>query len=156
MLAVLAVSAMGAAPEDGGDLGKIQGQWEASIGKRKDFAVVLEVKGTEVKATITPRRGPKVEASGELRIDEATSPRALDWVGFSTADGIEVPKLLSIYRLEGDRLIVRSGGFNDARPKAFEGGGEGIWSEVLVFNRAQPVANSAANTPEARPMPRGD
>jgi uncharacterized protein (TIGR03067 family) len=131
---VVTVLAMGAAPEKG-DLSKLQGQWEASVGKKREIKVALEVKGNEVSATITPKRGPKVKANGELQLDETVSPRSLDWVKFSTPDGIEVPKLLSIYRLEGDRLIVRSGGFNDARPKAFEAGGEGVWTEVLVFTR---------------------
>ena len=141
VLTVSAVLAMGAAPE-GSDLSKLQGQWEASVGKRREFSVVLEVKGNDVSATITPKIGPKVKATGELQLDEGASPRSLDWVKFSTPDGIEVPKLLSIYRLEGDRLILRSGGFNDARPKVFERGGEGLWSEVMVFTRPATVAKS--------------
>ena len=127
--------AVGAGPVIDGDLGKLQGRWEASVGKRQEFSVILEVKGNDVSATITPKKGPKVEASGELQIDEKASPRALDWVKFSTPDGIEVPRMLSIYRLDGDKLYVRSGGFNDARPKAFEAGGEGLWSTVMVFSR---------------------
>jgi uncharacterized protein (TIGR03067 family) len=142
---VVAVLALGAAP-DKGDLSKLQGQWEASVGKKREIKVSLEVKGHEVSATITPKRGPKVKANGELQLDETVSPRSLDWVKFSTPDGIEVPKLLSIYRLEGDQLIVRSGGFNDARPKAFEAGGEGAWTEVLVFTRPASAAKSDAVT----------
>jgi uncharacterized protein (TIGR03067 family) len=134
VLTILTASAMGAAAGDT-DLTKLQGRWEASVGKKKEFSVTLEVKGNDVSATITPKRGPKVKANGELQLNEQASPRSLDWVKFSTPDGIEVPKLLSIYRLEGDRLFVRSGGFNDDRPKAFEAGGEGVWTEVLVFTR---------------------
>ena len=149
-LAVLVVTAltMGAAPEKG-DLGKLQGQWEASVGKKREIKVSLEVKGNEVSATITPKRGPKVKANGELQLDETVSPRSLDWVKFSTPDGIEVPKLQSIYRLEGDRLIVRSGGFNDARPKTFEAGGEGVWTDVLVFTRpsAAPKSDAVSSNP---------
>jgi uncharacterized protein (TIGR03067 family) len=148
VLTILAASAMGAAAEDT-DLSKLQGRWEASVGKKKDFSVTLEVKGNDVSATITPKRGPKVKANGELHLNETASPRSLDWVKFSTPDGIEVPKLLSIYRLEGDRLFVRSGGFNDVRPKAFEAGGEGVWTEVLVFTRppAAPKSNSVTSNP---------
>jgi uncharacterized protein (TIGR03067 family) len=145
LFALLAASTMGAAPEKG-DLGKLQGRWEASVGKRRDFSVSLEVKGNEVSATITPKRGPKLKANGELQLDEGASPRSLDWVKFSTPDGIELPKLLSIYRLEGDRLVVRSGGFNDARPKAFEAGGEGVWTEVLVFTRPAPSKSDAVTS----------
>ena len=134
VLTILAAStiALGA---DETDLGKLQGRWEASVGKKKDFSVVLEVKGHDVAATISPKRGPKVKANGELQLDERSSPRSLDWVKFSTPDGVEVPRLLSIYRLEGDRLYVRSGGFNDNRPKGFEASGEGVWTDVLVFTR---------------------
>jgi uncharacterized protein (TIGR03067 family) len=151
-LAVLVVAAlaMGADPEkEKGDLSKIQGQWEASVGKKRDFKVSLEVKGNEVSATITPKRGPKLKANGELQLDESASPRSLDWVKFSTPDGIEVPKLQSIYRLEGDRLIVRSGGFNDTRPKTFEAGGEGVWTDVLVFTRplAAPKSGAISSNP---------
>jgi uncharacterized protein (TIGR03067 family) len=141
---VLLVMTMGAGPESG-DLSKLQGRWEASVGKRQEFSVTLEVKGNDVSATISPKKGPKVKASGELQINEKASPRSLDWLKFSTPDGIEVPKMLSIYRLEGDRLYVRSGGFNDARPKAFEAGGEGLWSEVMVFNRPAKTEAVTAN-----------
>ena len=147
-LAIMAVFAgLGVAPDqDQGDLTRIQGHWEASVGRKKEFAVSLDVKGNEVSATITPRIGPKVKASGELQLDESVSPRSLDWVKFSTVDGTQVPTLHSIYRLEGDRLLVRSGGFNDDRPKAFEKGGEGVWTEVLVFKRPESTPKAESVT----------
>jgi uncharacterized protein (TIGR03067 family) len=146
IVAVLIVPAMGAEPDAGSDLGKMQGRWEATVGKKREFSVALEVKGNDVSAIISPRRGPKLKASGELQLDPASSPRSLDWVKFSTPDGIEVPKILSIYRLEGDKLIVRSGGFNDTRPKSFEDGGEGVWTEVMVFTRPPATTKTAAVT----------
>ena len=135
----------GAAPETG-DLSRIQGRWEAAVGRRKDFAVALEVKGREVSATITPKIGPKLRASGEVELDESASPRSIDWVRFSTLDGTEVPTLHGIYRIEGDRLIVRSGGFNDARPEKFEKGGEGCWTDILVFTRPDAAPKAEAVT----------
>jgi uncharacterized protein (TIGR03067 family) len=149
ILSVLTVPAMGAEPEASGDLGKLQGRWEATVGKKRDFSVALEVKGNDVSATISPKRGPKLKANGELQLDPTASPRSLDWVKFSTPDGIEVPKVLSIYRLEGDKLIVRSGGFNDSRPKSFEAGGEGVWTEVMTFTRPATTekAATASNNP---------
>src|SRR3954452_25564271 len=101
-IAMIAAPMMGAAPE-GSDLSRLQGRWEASVGKRGEFAVCLEVRGNEVAATIAPKRGPELTANGELQLDEAASPRTLDWVKFATPEGIEVPRVLSIYRLEGDR-----------------------------------------------------
>jgi uncharacterized protein (TIGR03067 family) len=149
ILSVLSVPAMGAEPEAGSDLSKIQGCWEATVGKKKDFSVALEVKGNDVSATISPKRGPKLKATGELQLDPKVTPRSLDWVNFSTPDGIEVPKILSIYRLEGDKLIVRSGGFNDARPKSFEAGGEGVWTDEMVFTR--PASTEKAATVSSNP-----
>jgi uncharacterized protein (TIGR03067 family) len=148
MAAVASIFGLGAAP-DQGDLPRLQGRWEASVGRRKEFAVTIEVKGREVAATITPKIGPKLKANGELQLDESVTPRSLDWVKFSTRDGTEVPTLHAIYRLEGDRLIVRSGGFNDDRPKAFEKGGEGVWTEVLVFTRPveAPKADAVSSNP---------
>lgn len=148
MMATVILAGLGAAPEQG-DLSRLQGRWEASVGRRKDFVVTLEVKGREVSATITPKVGPKLKARGELQLDEAANPRSLDWVRFSTPDGTEVPPLRAIYRLEGDRLIVRSGGFNDDRPKAFEKGGEGCWTDVLVFTR--PAETSRADAVSSSP-----
>ena len=143
ILSVLIVPAMGAEPEAGSDLSKIQGRWETSVGKKREMSVALEVKGNDVSATISPKRGPKLKASGELQLDTKSSPRSLDWVKFSTPDGTEVPKVLSIYRLEGDKLIVRSGGFNDDRPKSFEAGREGVWTDVMVFTRPKPAEKAA-------------
>ena len=144
ILSMLITPAMAAEPEAASDLGKIQGRWEASVGKKREMAVALEVKGNDVSATISPKRGPKLKASGALQLDPKASPGSLDWVNFSTPEGIEVPRLLSIYRLEGDRLIVRSGGFNDARPRSFEAGGEGIWTEVMVFTRPAATTTTAS------------
>jgi uncharacterized protein (TIGR03067 family) len=140
----VACLAIGAAPE-AGDLGKLQGSWEASVGRKGEFTVAIEIKGREVSATISSALGPKLRASGELELDENRSPRALDWVKFSTLDGQEVPTIHAIYRLEQDRLILRSGGLNDDRPKAFESGGTGCWSEVLVFNRPNRPAKTGTD-----------
>jgi hypothetical protein len=40
----------------------------------------------------------------------------------------------AIYRFDGEQLTMRSGGFNDGRPTAFEPG-DGIWADVLTFRR---------------------
>ena len=131
--------------------GERPGQAPGALGgvgrRRKEFAVVLEVKGNDVSATITPKRRPQGQGQRRVAARRGGQPASLDWVKFSTPDGIEVPRLLSIYRLEGDRLIVRSGGFNDARPKAFEAGGEGIWTDVMVFTRPGPEAESVTSNP---------
>jgi|GEM_PF-3217921 len=99
-----------AAPLTEGDLDRLQGRWEAKVGRKEGTVVTLEIKGQAVAATITTPRGLKIRADGEVRLDETTSPKTLDWVKFTTLDGEEVPALRAIYRLEEGRLQVRSGG----------------------------------------------
>jgi uncharacterized protein (TIGR03067 family) len=131
---LLAVLALGAAPASNGDLTKLQGRWETKVGLRKATVVSIEIKGKAVVATILTPQGRKIQADGELKIDETTTPKALDWVKFTTIDGEVVPEMRAIYRLEEGRLYIRSGGFNDDRPTEFNPG-EGVWANVLVFQR---------------------
>src|SRR3954464_8159124 len=106
----------GASPAVDGDLARLQGRWQTKIGLRKATVVLIEIKGRSVAATISTPQGRKIQADGELKIDETTSPKALDWVKFTTIDGEEVPEMHAIYRLEDNRLFIRSGGFSDQRP----------------------------------------
>src|SRR5262249_2100170 len=117
-----------------GDLAKLQGRWETKVGLRKGTVVRIEIKGNTVAATISTPQGVKIQADGELKIDESAKPKAADWVKFTTGDGEEIPELRSIYRLENEQLYIRSGGFNDQRPTEFDPG-EGVWANVLVFRR---------------------
>lgn len=133
--ALAVVAAVGAAPASSdGDLSRLQGRWETKVGLRKATVVALEIKGNAVAATISTPQGRTIQADGELRLDETTTPKALDWVKFTTLDGEEVPEMRAIYRLEEGRLYIRSGGFNDDRPTQFDAG-EGVWANVLIFQR---------------------
>jgi uncharacterized protein (TIGR03067 family) len=136
VVAMAMAMAVGAAPEAGGDLPKLQGRWETKVGLRKATVVALEIKGKAVAATIVTPQGGRIRADGELKLDETTTPKALDWVKFTTIDGEEVPEMRAIYRLEEGRLYIRSGGFNDDRPAGFDPG-EGVWANVLVFQRPE-------------------
>jgi uncharacterized protein (TIGR03067 family) len=134
---LLVAMAAGAVPETNhGDLTKLQGRWETKVGLRKATVVSIEIKGKAVAATISTPQGRKIHADGELKIDETVTPKALDWVKFTTIDGEEVPEMHAIYRLEEGRLYIRSGGFNDDRPTEFNPG-EGVWANVLVFQRPE-------------------
>src|SRR4051794_10008188 len=124
---VLVVLASGAAPSVDGDLARLQGQWQTKVGLKKGTTVRIEIKGTAVAATISTRQGVKIQADGEVKVNESASPKALDWVKFTTLDGGEVPEVRAIYRIENDRLVIRSGGFNDQRPTEFNPG-EGVWA----------------------------
>lgn len=158
VVALLAVAASGpvdsVAKAKGDDLGRLQGRWEAKAGKRVEFRVALEIEGNQVTATIVPKFGPELKATGEVRVDEAASPRALDWVNFATLDGQDVPKMLAIYRVDGDKLVLRNGGFNDSRPGSFEGANEGLWTQTVEFRRVPAPDKASAAAPEANPAKR--
>ncbi len=132
---ILAVLSFGAAPESTNDLSKLQGRWETKVGLAQGDAGFdrdqRECGGRDDRDAA----GRKIQADGELKLDETTSPKALDWVKFTTIDGEEVPEMRAIYRLEEGRLYIRSGGFNDDRPTGFDAG-EGVWANVLVFRAA--------------------
>ncbi len=106
ILSVLIGPAMGAEPEAGSDLSKVQGRWEATVGKKREFSVALEVKGNDVSADISPKRGPKVKATGELQLDPSVSP-ALARLGQVLDPGRdrspEAPLDLSARRRQVDR-----------------------------------------------------
>jgi uncharacterized protein (TIGR03067 family) len=124
----------GANPALEGDMARLQGCWTTKVGAKKEVTISLQIKDKTVSATVSTL-GLKLLAEGEVKIDEKASPKRVDWVKLSMADGHELPELLGIYELQGDKLKIRNGGLNDERPKAFEAG-EGYWGEVVVFERA--------------------
>ena len=82
---------------------------------------------------------------GEIKLDESTSPRQLDWINFTGADQQEFPPLLAIYSVAGDRFTVCNGGMNGSRPTEFKRG-DGILAEVVVFQRESAFAASKSKT----------
>ena len=100
-------------------------------------------------STSTIRR-PRASASrsqGEVKLDETTSPRKLDWINFSSADQQEFPQIPGIYKLDGDTFTVCNGGMNGSRPKEFKPG-DGVLSEVVDFQRER-VASAEKTKPSA-------
>ena len=87
-----------------------------------------------VDATITTPQGIRFQVQGEVKLDETTSPRSLDWVKFTGADQQEFPPIPAIYKLDGDTFTVCNGGLNGTRPKEFKPG-DGVLAEVVVFKR---------------------
>jgi uncharacterized protein (TIGR03067 family) len=116
------------------DLSRLQGRWCGEAGAKRLVQVVLEVQGRQVEASIKLPRGMKMKVRGELRIDERTSPRTLDWVKFNGPDDNELPEILGIYRLENDTLTVVNGGLHGGRPSEFKPG-EGLLGELVTFRR---------------------
>ena len=151
LIAVVGVDVRAGTPNPSSDLGRLQGRWEAKAGKRVEFQVVLEIEGNQATATITPKVGPTVRATGEIKLDEGVSPRSIDWVNFATRDGQDLPPMLAIYRVDGDKFTLKNGGFNDSRPESFEGLGEGIWTQTVEFRRAPATASAPTTRVASQP-----
>lgn len=136
--------------EVAGDLAKFQGRWATHAGAKGKVAVLLEFQGRQVTARITTPQGLEVLAEGSLRIDEAATPKALDWVEFTSPDGAELPQLRGIYEFAGESLRIRNAALADPRPVAFQPG-EGPLAAVLVFRRppAEARAPESAGPPVA-------
>jgi uncharacterized protein (TIGR03067 family) len=122
-----------AAPKDG-DLGLLQGRWTAMAGARRQVRVVLEVKGQAVSVAITTPQGLEFTAEGELKLDEKTTPRSLNWYNFIGPGEQPLPEIAAVYIVEGDTFTVCNGGFHGARPKEFKPG-ESALADLVVFHR---------------------
>jgi uncharacterized protein (TIGR03067 family) len=127
------------------DLGRLQGRWTARAGARKEIQVNLSVAGRHVDVDIKTAQGIHLKAQGEVKIDETTSPRKLDWINFTSADEQEFPQIPGIYKLNGDTLTVCTGGMNGSRPREFKPG-DGVLSEVVMFQRER-VATAEKTKP---------
>ena len=127
------------------DLGRLQGRWACRVGARKQIHVVLTVRGRQVDAAINGPQGIRLQAQGEVKVDETTSPRQVDWMNFTSADQQDLPPLAGIYKLDGNTFTVCTGGMNGTRPKEFKPG-EGVLSEVVVFRR-EPESTAEATKP---------
>jgi uncharacterized protein (TIGR03067 family) len=120
-----------------GDLARMQGKWVTKAGHRRNIVVTLEVEGKHARVQLAMPQGLKLQAQGELRLNERTEPRSLDWVGFSGPDHQDLPDLPAIYRIEGDSFRVCNGGFNNPRPQTFTPG-DGLLADVHLFERVRP------------------
>lgn len=132
------------------DLGRLQGRWTARAGARREVRVVLDIKGRQATASVKTPHGMRLLLEGEVKLDETTSPRRVDWIKFSGADQQEFPPLLGIYTVDGDRFTVCNGGIDRARPKEFKAG-DGLLAEVVVFQRERPAAE-AKSKPSSKPI----
>lgn len=129
-----------------GDLAKFQGKWETQAGTSRELRVTLEFTGKKAHVVIHSPQGLKIKARGEVRVDESSSPKRLDWVGFSAGDFQAIPEIQGVYKMEGDALILCNGGFNGARPVAFEPG-DGPLADVITFRRSEPPRVADLNKP---------
>jgi uncharacterized protein (TIGR03067 family) len=122
-----------AAPGDE-DLGRLQGRWTAMAGARREVRVVLEVKGRGATVTITTPQGLDFQVEGEMKLDEKTTPRSLNWCNFIGPGQQPFPEITAVYKVEGDTFTVCNGGFHGARPKEFKPGDSAL-ADLVVFQR---------------------
>ena len=120
-------------------LGTSAGALDCTRRARREVKVFLTIQGRRVDATIKTPQGVSFEVQGEVRLDETTSPRRLDWVNFSGADQQEFPQIPAIYKLDRDTFTLCNGGMNGTRPKEFKPG-DGALADVVVFERERPSA----------------
>ncbi len=117
-----------------GDLNRLQGRWTAKAGTRHEIHVVIEIKDRGVCAAIKTPQGVDFQVQGELKLDETTSPRSLDWMKLIGPDQQPLPEIAAVYKIDGDTFTVCNGGFLGTRPKEFKPG-EGVLADVVVFHR---------------------
>ena len=104
-----------------GDLGKIQGKWSAMIGPNKDIPLTVEFKGNAAIIAVTIS-GEEKTLKAEIKLDESKSPKLWDWTKFEGPDGQKIEDNLGIYKLDGDKLTLCSGGPGNDRPTEFKAG----------------------------------
>jgi uncharacterized protein (TIGR03067 family) len=132
------------------DLGRLQGRWTARAGAKHEVRVVLAVQGRRVDVSIATPQGIRFQVHGEVKVDESTSPRRLDWVKFTGADQQEFPEIPAIYKLDRDTFIVCNGGLEGPRPTDFKSG-DGLLAEVVVFKREPNRAPSKTKSISLKP-----
>jgi len=141
------------------DMSRLQGRWTARAGARREIRVTLDIQGRRVDADIATPQGVRIRVRGELKLDEKSSPRSLDWIKFMGADQQEFPPIPAIYKIDRDTLTVCNGGLNGPRPREFKAG-DGVLAEVVVFQRLgtaspdkpKPPNRSTNLTPAANPL----
>ncbi len=98
-----------------GDLAKIQGKWMANVGPNKDIPLTLEFKDKTVTILVT-FNGQADKIKGEFKLDETKTPKQWDWTKFEGPNGESMGENLAIYKIDGDKLTINSGGPGNARP----------------------------------------
>lgn len=132
-----------------GDLARLQGRWSARAGSRRELQVLLEVQGKEIRVAITTPQGLDIKVRGGMKLDEAVTPRNIDWINLAGPDQQPLPQIAAIYKLEGDTFTVCNGGFLGSRPAEFKGG-DGPLADVVVFRRLNEDSTNRSGIQQAR------
>jgi uncharacterized protein (TIGR03067 family) len=137
-LTLLLASTMNAslllADEPKGDLAKIQGTWTAPAGPNDEVIISMTVKDSIYTVTYDRGDGTNVELKGEIKLDEKTTPKTLDFVKTQRNDGDDSRDNLGIYTFDGETLKVCVGMPGNERPKEFTKGEDGA-PMLLIFTK---------------------
>ena len=137
----------------GGDLDRLQGRWTAMAGTQRKVRVLLDVKGRQASVAISTPQEMKIQVEGELRLDEKTVPRSLDWFNFVGPGDQAMPGIAAVYKIEGDVFTVCNGGFHGPRPKKFIPGDSPL-ADLVVFHRLGasnpgfPISSAVSSPPQ--------
>jgi uncharacterized protein len=134
----------GAAPVETAAATELEGEWRP-VSIRNGDDVVPAAKLAELKFTFRGNRHilthttlNATESKATVRLNPATTPKQIDMELDEQPAAEKQPKIVGIYRLEGDRLTIAfSRKAISERPKAFPSAGEaGV--EVVTLQRVAP------------------
>ena len=115
-------------------------------------------------------QGLDFKAEGELKLDEKTTPRSLNWYNFIGPGEQPLPEIAAVYKVDGDTFTVCNGGFHGARPREFKPGDSAL-ADLVIFHRvgaketdsvvhaqavsappSPPVSDRAGSVSDVRPL----
>ena len=105
------------------------------VGPDKNIPIVVEFKDNVANILVTAQEGD-LKIKGEIKLDQTKTPKEWDWTKFETPDGRDVKDNLAIYKLDGDKLTMCSGGPGNPRPTEFKDG-DGGEPSVIEFTRVK-------------------
>jgi uncharacterized protein (TIGR03067 family) len=111
--------------EKAGDLAKMKGTWKTFAGPNKDVPITLKIDGNSAIATFSTPEGETVTIKGEIKVNDAATPKTIDFINFKRPNDEDAGDNLGIYELKDNELRICNGGPGEERPKEFKDGDDG-------------------------------
>lgn len=116
-----------------GDLAKFQGKWKTKLG---EMDLTILIKDKMVTASFMNDEGKEVKLYGQMSVNDASKPKAVDFTNFTGPDGNEMRDNLGIYTIDGDdKITICLGGAGNDRPTEFKQGDDG--HSLLTLERVK-------------------